>query len=125
MRGVVNSFVFAAFLAVVGLAVQPSRSFAAGHDGHWSVLIITEKGTCDRAYRYAVTVAHGRVRYSGDAVVDLSGTVTASGLVKVSIRRGDQGASGSGRLSGQSGAGTWHGVGANGACVGRWEAERR
>lgn len=125
MRGVVNSFAFAAFLAVLGLACQPSRAFAAGHDGNWSVLIITEKGTCDRAYRYAVTVANGRVRYSGEADVNLGGTVTASGLVKVSIRRGDQGANGSGRLSGQSGAGTWHGVGANGACAGRWEAERR
>jgi len=51
--------------------------------------------------------------------------VTAEGLVKVSIRRGDHGANGSGRLSNQTGSGTWRGIGANGACSGRWEAERR
>ena len=89
------------------------------------MLIITEKGACDAAYRYAVTVANGHVRYAGTTDINLGGTVAANGLVKVSIRRGDQGANGTGRLSGQSGAGTWRGVGANGACAGRWEAERR
>ena len=124
MRGGVNSFVFSAFLATAWLTGPSSGAFAARHDGNWSVLIITEKGGCDPAYRYAVNVAGGRVRYVGDASIGLSGTVADSGLVKVNIRHGDQGATGSGRLSAHSGAGTWKGVGANGACAGRWEAER-
>lgn len=98
---------------------------AATHDGNWSVLIITEKGTCDKAYRYSVAVANGQVRYQGDAAVNFNGTVDQRGLVKVSIRLGEQGASGTGRLAKDSGTGTWHGVGGTGECAGRWEAERR
>ena len=70
-------------------------------------------------------VANGRVSYQGDASVDMAGTVAPSGSVKVSIRLGDKGANGTGRLSGQAGAGTWHGAGSNTVCAGRWEAERR
>lgn len=104
-----------------------SPATAAGHDGQWSVLIITEKGQCDRGYRYAVAVADGQVRYQGDTAVDFSGTVAPNGAVKVSIKFGGQGANGSGRLSGNSGAGTWRSIGggAGNDCSGRWEAERR
>ncbi len=42
---------------------------------------------------------------------------------KVSIKVGDKGANGTGHLSGRTGAGVWRGVGANGSCAGRWEAE--
>ena len=38
---------------------------------------------------------------------------------------GDQGASGTGRLSASTGAGTWRGIGSSGTCSGRWEAEKR
>ena len=33
---------------------------AAGYDGTWSVLIVTETGTCDRGYRYNVNVSTAR-----------------------------------------------------------------
>lgn len=103
----------------------PSEASAAKVDGTWSVLIVTEQGECDPAYRYVVKVANGRVSYQSDASVDMAGTVAPSGAVKVSIRLGDKSANGTGRLSGQDGAGTWHGAGSNGTCAGRWEAERR
>ena len=32
-------------------------------DGTWSVEIITEAGTCDRAYRYPVRIENGRARF--------------------------------------------------------------
>ena len=124
MRGATRIVILAAGL--LGLvAVLPPAAQAATHDGQWSVLVITEKGTCDRAYRYGIRVAEGRLRYEGDASVDMAGTVAPNGLVKVSIRLGNQGANGSGRLSGNSGAGTWRGAGSSGECSGRWEAERR
>ena len=90
-------------------------------------MIVTETGTCDRGYRYNVNVSNGQVRYQGDAgSVNLTGTVTPAGLVKVSIKVGDQGADGTGHLSASSGTGTWHGAGASGtSCAGRWDAERR
>ena len=111
---------------ILGLAfVVQTPAHAATHDGDWSALIITEKGTCDQAYRYNVAVTDGRVRYRGDAKVDFRGSVEPNGAVKVNIRLGDQGANGTGRLSATSGTGTWHGEGKGSDCAGRWEAERR
>lgn len=109
----------------LGLVATTPASTAATHDGSWSVLVITEKGTCDRAYRYSVGVANGQVRYQGDAAVNFNGSVAPNGAVRVNIRIGEQGADGVGRLTATSGAGTWRGVGGTGQCSGRWEAERR
>ncbi len=107
------------------MAAGTPAAVAAIHDGNWSVLIITEKGSCDRAYRYSVGVANGQVLYQGDAAVNFNGSVAPSGAVNVSIRLGDKGANGTGKLSATSGAGTWQGAGGAGECAGRWEAERR
>lgn len=101
------------------------HAFAAPHDGRWSVLVITERGNCDQAFRYEVAVSDGRVQYAGREQVSFTGTVAANGAVKVSIRLGEQGATGAGKLSDSNGAGTWQGTGNSGACAGRWEAERR
>jgi hypothetical protein len=125
MRAVVKSLIFGALLAGVSYLGQTAAAYAAAQDGTWSVLIITEKGDCDRGYRYEVRVANGHVSYAGDASLDMNGTITPSGLVKVSLRLGSKGADGVGHLSGQSGAGTWHGASGNSSCAGRWEAERR
>ena len=78
------------------------------------MLVVTEKGTCDRAYRYGVRVADGRFKYEGEASGAMDGIVAPNGAVQVSIR-----------LAGNSGAGTWRGTGKSGDCAGRWEAERR
>jgi hypothetical protein len=123
MRRHVTSALPAALL--LGLAAMPPAVLAAAQDGNWTVLIITEKGDCDPGYRYNFRIADGRVRYQGEAAVDMTGTVAPNGAVKVSIKLGEKGASGTGRLSGSSGVGTWRGVGPNSSCAGRWEAERR
>jgi hypothetical protein len=125
MRSFARRLIFGALMAGAAYGVQPAAAVAGGLDGIWSVLIITEKGDCDRGYRYQVKVANGHVSYAGDASLDMNGTVTPSGLVKVSLRLGSKGADGVGHLSGQSGAGTWHGASGNSSCAGRWEAERR
>ena len=121
MHRSVKSIVFSTVLA--GMAWSGPAANAAVRDGIWSVLIITEKGECDRGYRYEVEVANGRISYHGDSAIALAGTVTPDGATKVSIKAGEKGASGTGRLSARSGAGVWHGVGASGNCAGRWEAE--
>ena len=125
MRRFISTGLLAASLLALAGTGRPA--LAAEHDGNWSVIIITEKGDCDRGYRYAVAVANGQVSYRGDAAgINMSGTVTPAGLVKVSIRLGDKGADGIGHLSATDGTGIWHGAGANGAsCAGRGEAERR
>jgi hypothetical protein len=94
------------------------------YDGRWSVLIVTEKGDCDRGYRYGFDIRNGAVIYDGD-VVDLTGRVGAGGAVRVTVSRGNQSASGVGRLSRNFGRGTWRGSAARDSCSGYWEAERR
>ena len=126
VQHVLKSTIAAALLLGYWLAGPMPAALAAAHDGNWTVLVTTEKGTCDRGYRYNVTVANGLVRYQGEASVSLNGTVAPNGAVKVNISSSGQGAAtGTGRLSANAGAGTWSGKGSAGECSGRWDAERR
>ncbi|HTT48347.1 MAG TPA: hypothetical protein VMG39_10140 [Pseudolabrys sp.] len=118
-----NLALFLALSAAVVASTLPRTAVAAVRDGIWSVLVITEKGECDRGYRYEVKVAKGHITYNGDLGINLAGTVASDGATKVSIQAGEKGASGTGHLSERSGAGVWHGIGAAGSCAGRWEAE--
>jgi hypothetical protein len=105
-------------------AKKPSQG-AGGFDGLWSVLIITEKGNCDRGYRYAVRIKGGRVGHAdpGGSSFRISGSVAGGGAARVSVARGDQSAAGSGRLSLNGGSGRWKS--SKGECSGIWQAERR
>ena len=93
-------------------------------DGTWSVLIVTDRGTCDRGYRYALRIADGRVYYD-DPNFNVSGRVDGAGHVRVAVAAGGQSASGYGRLSGNYGQGSWSGHSSVSQCSGHWEAERR
>ena len=93
-------------------------------DGRWSVVIQTEKGDCDAAYRYGLSIQNGNVTYAGDAAFDIRGHVAGNGAVHVRVSRGASYADGHGHLSRSSGSGSWRGVG-NGSCSGRWVADRR
>jgi len=111
-------------VAAAFFSAAPARA-QAGFDGLWTILIVTEAGECDRAYRYAVQIDHGRLMYDGTAGVELTGTVDQSGRVSATVQRGAQGATGTGRLSGGRGRGTWQGKSSSSQCSGYWEAERR
>lgn len=106
--------------AVIGATIAKA---APAYDGNWSVLIITEKGDCDRGYRYPVRISNGKVGYSGEASFTVKGEVNDNGAITVTVSRGDKSANGSGTLSGTSGEGYWKTGG--GECSGQWTAERR
>jgi hypothetical protein len=93
-------------------------------NGNWSVQIITNRGNCDRAYRYGVQIYNGRIAFVGNAPVNFFGTVTRAGSVRVTVSAGEQRANGSGRLGRDSGRGVWRGRGPTGACSGTWVASR-
>ena len=116
-----------AALAVLASTVIPAGSApipsAKNFDGGWSVLIVTEKGTCDRAYRYPVKIENGTVGYAGSASFNVTGKVGQNGAVTVTVSRGSNSATGTGRMSGTDGSGTW--TAASGECSGTWTAERR
>jgi hypothetical protein len=111
--------------AAAAAFVLPGGAAAASFDGNWSVVIITESGSCDAAYRYRLRIQNGVVHYDGEADVNVSGKVDEHGAVKVVVARGQQHADGTGRLDGDAGAGTWTGASTADRCRGRWEAERR
>jgi hypothetical protein len=125
MSLVLRSFLSGLALAsiVAGGLSAPAKA-QGGYDGVWSVLIITEKGTCDRGYRYPVRIKKGRVGHvDPNSSFNINGRVSAGGGVFVKISRGEQSASGSGRMGGSSGSGRWKT--ASGECSGVWTAEKR
>jgi len=114
-------FTLAAVLGL-GFAATAIPAKATGHfDGKWSVVVVTTKGECDRAYRYPIDIRGATLVNGGDTAFDISGRVQDNGAVAVRISYGDKHAQGSGRLSATSGSGSWSG----GSCAGTWTAERR
>lgn len=112
-----------AFALVCLFAISASARMP--FDGNWSVSIWTEKGECDRGYRYELKIDNGNVTYRGREAFDVSGRVDGGGAVFVRVARGDRSASGTGRLAANGGRGVWKGKAPSGECSGYWEAERR
>ena len=117
-------WLFAAAGIAAAIALAGAAHAAASHDGNWKVTIITQSGNCDPAYSYPVKISGGVVSYAGDGSFEISGKVAEAGTVNVSISRGEQRASGSGKLSGDSGSGQWSGKSSSANCSGRWEASK-
>src|SRR5437660_7827179 len=89
IRAAVPALTALGILAATVPASAPA-SARSNFDGQWSVLIVTQKGTCDRAYRYPVKIDNGAVGYAGEASFNVSGKVGANGAVTVTVSRGDK-----------------------------------
>ena len=108
--------------AVLLLACGPTNAASGSpFDGTWSVAIYTLRGDCG-SVRVAAQIVGGRV-YSKDESYQANGAVGANGVIRVSVASGRLSASGSGRLSNNSGAGRWRS--SRGECSGSWSASRR
>jgi hypothetical protein len=117
----------AAVFAGSSVDAAPARKAApvrTAFDGNWSVVIVTQSGRCDRAYRFGIQIRDGNVVYDGGGV-SLAGRVASNGSVRVSVAAGGQRADGTGRLARNYGGGSWRGDGSMGDCAGTWSAERR
>jgi hypothetical protein len=115
-------------LAAVGLmaaALVPQPTHAADFDGRWSVLVVTNRGPCDRSYHYLVRIVAGRLHYESRTAVEIEGRVEPNGEVSLDLRLGNRTAIVSGRLTERTGVGIWRGVGSGAICAGYWQAERR
>jgi hypothetical protein len=108
--------------AVLGLSSGAHARSA--YDGSWNVAIYGQSGSCQGGlYQFSVQIVNGSIRYvGGDASV--SGRVSSSGAVSVSIVTGDRSATGSGRLSANNGSGTYRGQSSSGLCAGTWTGQR-
>jgi hypothetical protein len=103
-----------------GFGIKPIQALPR-YDGLWSVSIVTEKGDCDRGYRYPIRISNGRLANTGAAGFTIAGKVGPTGLVRVIVSHGNASASGVGRLAGSVGSGSWRSA----SCSGSWTAERR
>ena len=113
----------AAAIAAALVATIPFAARAANvYDGAWSVTIYTQAGNCPSSLRYGVRVARGRV-FGDDQSYQVNGTVAPNGATRVTVSEQGQSASGTGRLSGNAGAGRWRT--STGQCAGQWTAARR
>jgi hypothetical protein len=115
----------ASTLALAGAGVTGSAFAGSPYDGNWSVVITTRVGACDPTARYRLQISNGVVVNGSDNDIKVRGQVSRGGMVSVSVRSSDAWAVASGRLSGETGSGTWKGQGSSGACAGTWVAERR
>jgi hypothetical protein len=115
--------VTAAAIAAALVATLPVAARAANfYDGSWSVTIYTQAGNCPSSLRYGVRVVRGRV-FGDDQSYQVNGSVAPNGATRVTVSEQGQSASGTGRLSGNAGAGRWRT--STGQCAGQWTAERR
>src|SRR3981189_2496981 len=80
---------------------------AAGrpHQGRPRAVVQTEKGDCDAAYRYGLSIQNGNVTYAGDDAFEVRGRVGHNGKVHVRVGRGSSYADGRGRPSAGSRSG--------------------
>jgi len=118
----VRGFVAVATLSLAAALPAPRSAEAVpSYDGIWSVVIVTEQGLCDRAYRAPIRISKGTLANAGSGQFTITGKVGKNGAVTVMVSQGDKSATGTGRLSGKTGAGSWSG----GPCAGTWQAERR
>jgi hypothetical protein len=115
-----------AVVVVVGAALGLSNGAHArsAYDGSWNVAVYGQSGSCQGGvYQFSVQIVNGSISYvGGDASV--SGRVSSSGAVSVSIVTSDRSAIGSGRLSRHNGSGTYRGRSSTGLCAGTWTGQR-
>ncbi len=118
------SLALAGALSLASNFAQAQQQFS----GNWSVEVVTEQGTCNRAYRYPVMIENGAVRSNGPQGsngpegFNVSGRVQANGHIQTNIQRNLTRAEITGRLSDRSGSGTWTTSGAV-ICSGGWNAQ--
>lgn len=102
---------------------SPQVSMAASaYDGAWDLIFVTRTGACDPTYNFGVNIKEGFISHPN--LVRFQGKVARSGQVRASVTVQDKYASGVGRLSSNSGRGTWTGRSGASRCAGYWTAQK-
>jgi hypothetical protein len=111
-------------LGLTILCVVTGRVHASELDGPWSVVIVTQEGDCDSAYRAELTIEGTAINYAGGpaAPAGVVGTASKNGKISISFKNDKGSLSASGRMKGKSGSGVWR---ASNGCAGRWTADKR
>jgi len=104
------------------LIVATAAEARTSYDGPWNLVFVTQRGSCDATYNFSVNVTDGIVTHPN--LVRFTGHVAKSGVVHASVTVVDKYASGSGKLTGDTGRGVWNGRAAGERCSGYWTAQR-
>jgi hypothetical protein len=118
-----RALVIIGMCAASTIAAALSAQAAGRFDGRWSAVLTTESGPCQPSYRGEVEVVNGVVQALGGQS-GLAGRVSANGNVVVTGSLGPISGVATGRLSGNSGSGTWRATIQEGTCTGSWIARR-
>jgi hypothetical protein len=110
------------FAAACFLTFATNATAGSAYDGSWSLVFLTQRGACDPTYDFVVNISNGIITHPN--LLKFRGYVAKSGAVRASVTVGEKYASGSGRLSGALGRGTWSGRAGTGRCTGYWTAQR-
>jgi hypothetical protein len=110
------------FSAAGFLAFATNATARSAYDGSWNLVFLTQRGACDPTYDFVVNISNGIMTHPN--LLTFRGYVAKSGAVRASVTVGEKYASGSGRLSGAVGHGTWSGQAGNARCTGYWTAQR-
>lgn len=117
-----TKYLIASVLCCGCLVLATAAEARTSYDGPWSLVFVTQRGNCDPTYTFSVNVANGVVSHPN--LVKFRGYVTRSGAVRASVTVHEKYASGVGRLSKDTGRGTWTGRAGAERCSGYWTAQR-
>jgi hypothetical protein len=117
-----NKRLIANVICCACLALTTGAEARTSYDGPWTLVFFTQRGSCDPTYNFSVNVNNGVVTHPN--LVKFRGYVSGSGAVRASVTVHEKYASGSGRLAGDTGHGTWRGRAGTERCSGYWTAQR-
>lgn len=113
--------------ALVGSAVAaaPSANPGTHFDGRWSIRGFARTGPCTTtvpSFQSQGEIINGIVQIEG--LSGLSARIASSGVVNLTLSAGEAHFVAVGRLSNDSGSGSWRLQGPRAACSGTWSAQR-
>ena len=114
------SALIAGVVSSLFIAATPSNST---YDGFWAVDVIVQKGTCQDGFSFPIRVSDGTIVYNGQVQIIATGKIAPNGQVDAIFNRNNEALRASGRLSRDSGVGTWSAPSRD--CGGRWEARKQ
>jgi len=116
-----RTFILTAGLVSTALAAAASTNEETSFDGRWSGRAIPESGACTQSMGIEGQITNGIIR--GDKL-NISGRVAPSGTISFTVVLGPYQGVASGRLSKNSGGGSWRIQGPHLNCSGTWSAQR-
>jgi hypothetical protein len=123
MRKIITSFALAAIVT----AASDVPAMAARFDGNWSMVGVTARGHCG-VIPMGLEVTRGHIHSTGGSFalypIQIGGSVSANGQVRMKAVAGPRVAHGTGRFGKYAAKGTWKGRGPSGLCSGVWNATK-